>query len=329
MLMSVVSRRLRAALLSLALVVGGLSVPSMAPAQAQTPIPVLTDGVSLGRADAPVTLQVYLSFGCPHCRDWYNQVFPVLKQRYIDTGKVRLVVVEFTAGHHGLARAGAIAARCAGPDKYFAAAAALYSTPPKAMGEPGATDAYGQPLADTDAWTREALKAAGVSEARIKACDTAGQGAALDERMQRAMAEYPGYRGGTPAFVANGEPVEAGTLDWAEYAIAVTSKAAGRPLTTDKAYDLFCVGELRLPGALQSEPWETRWSFRGDQWRLAKAPATVSGTPVVESEAGVALSDGERSFLLGPDRIPRLAASIAGETFEGRCGVAPLTPFPK
>jgi hypothetical protein len=49
----------------------------------------------------------------------------------------------------------------------------------------------------------------------------------------------------------------------------------------------------------------------------------------VESEAGVALSDGERSFLLGPDRIPRLAASIAGETFEGRCGVAPLTPFPK
>ena len=44
-----------------------------APAMAQeTPkVPVFAEGRTLGDAKAPVTMQAYLSFGCPHCIDWW------------------------------------------------------------------------------------------------------------------------------------------------------------------------------------------------------------------------------------------------------------------
>ncbi|MBI1405255.1 MAG: thioredoxin domain-containing protein [Caulobacter sp.] len=330
---SMFSRLLMAALAALVLVcpiplaAQALAQPVPAPEPPTAPrIPVFSDGISLGDARAPVTLQVYLSYGCPHCRAWFREVFPVLKSRYVDTGKVRLVVVEFTAGHEAMARAGAIAARCAPRKKYFQVAAALFDHPASAL---GGVDENDQPRADTETWVEEAYKAAGVSEASLKHCDRAAQGAALDARMERAMAEYPGYRGGTPAFVANGEEVEAGTLDWAEYAIAVTSKEAGHPLTTASAYDLFCVGALQAGFGFKPEPFETRWSFDGDLWRLAAAPADVAGSPVVRTPAGMALSDGKRNFLLGEDGIPRLADPAPGERFQGRCGVAPLTPIPR
>ncbi|MBX3479783.1 MAG: thioredoxin domain-containing protein [Caulobacter sp.] len=327
------SRPLMAALAALVLLApAGMTAPALAqPVPAPEPpssprIPVFTDGVSLGEAKAPVTLQVYLSYGCPHCRAWFHEVFPVLKSRYVDTGKVRLVVVEFIAGHEAMARAGAIAARCAPPKKYFQVAAALYDHPAKAL---GGMDENDQPRADTDSWVAEAYKAAGIDPRILERCDRQAQGAALDARMERAMAEYPGYRGGTPAFVANGEEVEAGTLDWAEYAIAVTSREAGHPLTTPTAYDLFCVGALKAGFGVEPEFFETRWSFDGDLWRLAAAPADVKGKPIEHRPGGMALNDGKRDFLLGDDGIPRLASPAPGEQFDGRCGVAPLTPFPK
>lgn len=44
-----------------------------------------------GKADAPVTMVEYASLSCPHCAAFYKEVFPELKKRYIDTGKVKLV----------------------------------------------------------------------------------------------------------------------------------------------------------------------------------------------------------------------------------------------
>lgn len=73
--------------------------------------------ISMGRADAPVTIIKYASLTCPYCRRFQKQVFPILKRDYIDKGKVRFIIREFPIGRQsGLAT---VAWRCGGKDKFF------------------------------------------------------------------------------------------------------------------------------------------------------------------------------------------------------------------
>jgi protein-disulfide isomerase len=51
--------------------------------------------MSIGKADAPVTIVEYASMTCPHCARFDKDTFPELKTRYIDTGKVRYIFREF------------------------------------------------------------------------------------------------------------------------------------------------------------------------------------------------------------------------------------------
>jgi len=74
--------------------------------------------MSLGRADAPVTIIKYMSLTCPYCRKFQLEDFPQLKRQYIDTGKVRFILREFPIGFQS--GAATIALRCAAPDKHFA-----------------------------------------------------------------------------------------------------------------------------------------------------------------------------------------------------------------
>jgi protein-disulfide isomerase len=74
------------------------------------------DDIPLGAENAPVTMIEYASMTCPHCAAFENQVFPKLKEKYIDTGKVRYIMREYPLDR--LAAAAFMLARCAGPDKY-------------------------------------------------------------------------------------------------------------------------------------------------------------------------------------------------------------------
>lgn len=78
-----------------------------------TDLPDLT----LGSADAKVTVVEYASMTCPHCAHFENDVFDNFKKKYIDTGKVRFVFREFPLDN--LAAAVSMLARCAGGDKTF------------------------------------------------------------------------------------------------------------------------------------------------------------------------------------------------------------------
>jgi protein-disulfide isomerase len=48
-----------------------------------------------GSASAPITLEVYTDYQCPHCREFYMTVLPSLTKDYIATGKVRLIHRDF------------------------------------------------------------------------------------------------------------------------------------------------------------------------------------------------------------------------------------------
>ena len=70
-------------------------------ASAQAPAPEemikpgpMTEAVQ-GKADAPITLIEYASMTCSHCANFDTQVYPTLKAKYIDTGKVRYIMREF------------------------------------------------------------------------------------------------------------------------------------------------------------------------------------------------------------------------------------------
>ncbi len=74
--------------------------------------------ISVGRADAPVTIVKYASLTCPYCKKFQAELFPQLKREFIDTGKVRLLIREFPIGFQS--GAATIAMRCASPDKQLA-----------------------------------------------------------------------------------------------------------------------------------------------------------------------------------------------------------------
>jgi protein-disulfide isomerase len=84
-------------------------------AELMTPGP-LGDEV-LGNASAPVTIIEYASMTCPHCAHFHETVYPELKRKYIDTGKVRFIFREFPLDP--LAAGASALARCAGKDKFF------------------------------------------------------------------------------------------------------------------------------------------------------------------------------------------------------------------
>jgi protein-disulfide isomerase len=73
--------------------------------------------VVMGSPDAPVTIIEYASMTCPHCAQFQAKTFPKLKERYIDTGKVRYIFREFPLDP--LAAGAFMLARCADKDKYF------------------------------------------------------------------------------------------------------------------------------------------------------------------------------------------------------------------
>src|SRR5690606_31840101 len=74
-------------------------------------------------ADAPVTIVEYASMTCPHCAHFHETTLPAIKEKYIDTGKARLIFREFPFDPR--AEAAFMLARCS-DDNYFAMVDVLF-----------------------------------------------------------------------------------------------------------------------------------------------------------------------------------------------------------
>lgn len=88
----------------------------------------LTD-ITIGNAEAKVTIVEYASMTCPACANFHNVVYPKLKEKYVDTGKVKFVFREFPLDN--LAVAVSMLARCAGGDKTVPMISLLFKTQPE------------------------------------------------------------------------------------------------------------------------------------------------------------------------------------------------------
>ena len=86
----------------------------------------------MGAEDAPVTVVEFADYQCPFCLRFTKTTFPLLKQKYIDTGKVRWVALNLPLPFHKDARKAAQAAHCAGEqDKFWEMRELLFRNPQK------------------------------------------------------------------------------------------------------------------------------------------------------------------------------------------------------
>ena len=92
----------------------------------------IKDKQTMGANDAPVTVVEFTDYQCPYCLRFTKTIFPHLKKKYIDTGKVRWVGLNLPLAFHKDARKAAQAAHCAGEqDKFWEMRLVLFANPKK------------------------------------------------------------------------------------------------------------------------------------------------------------------------------------------------------
>lgn len=163
-------------------------------AATETPAaPIDLQDMTLGQADAPVTVIEYASFTCPHCANFHATVFKDLKKDYIDTGKVKFVYREVYFDRYGLWAA--IVARCGGEMRFFGISDILYDT----QKEWAASDDPNVVVGNI----KKIGRTAGMEDAQMDACLKDGPMAqALVDRFEAQMKEYDVK--GTPTIIVNG-----------------------------------------------------------------------------------------------------------------------------
>ena len=174
---------------------------------------------ALGSANAPATFIEYSDYQCPFCRRFTTKVLPMIKEQYIDTGKVRFIFKDFPLEIHAEAIDAAIAAHCAGEqDRYFPYHDVLFDK-----------------AADRDAqFTQENFTAwatdLGLDTARFSACL---QSDAPRQKVEASIAEAKrhGVRG-TPSFLINGKLL-AGAQPFAAFVQLIEENTKALPEVAD------------------------------------------------------------------------------------------------
>ncbi|HEX6398603.1 MAG TPA: thioredoxin domain-containing protein [Steroidobacteraceae bacterium] len=91
------------------------SAARAAPAKTARGPEVKFDGATpRGSASAKVAVVEFTDFECPYCARHFHEVFPKVKEAFIDTGRIRYYARNYPLDFHAGAKPAAIAAFCAG-----------------------------------------------------------------------------------------------------------------------------------------------------------------------------------------------------------------------
>ena len=83
-------------------------------------IPLSSDtDIVLGSDDAPLTLIEYASITCGACGQFNNNVLSDIKEKFVETGQLKIITREVLRPPGVVDSAGFAVARCAGDDKYY------------------------------------------------------------------------------------------------------------------------------------------------------------------------------------------------------------------
>jgi protein-disulfide isomerase len=146
---------------------------------------------------------------CPHCAHFYEEVFPRLKEKYIDTGKVRFIFREFPLD--GLALAASMLARCAGNDRFYPMVDGLFET----------QETWAVPGADGKDKLKLIAKQAGFSEESFETCLADKE--LFDKIVAIRKKAHENYGvDATPAFFVNGKRLDGVAFEVFEAAIEGT-----------------------------------------------------------------------------------------------------------
>ncbi|MDR3703587.1 MAG: thioredoxin domain-containing protein [Candidatus Sulfopaludibacter sp.] len=83
-------------------------------APVRTPPPAVVNFKESGSPTAPVVCEIYTDYECPHCAIFYRETVPLLMDRYVRTGRVRLVHRDFPLQRNQYSRLAARYANAAG-----------------------------------------------------------------------------------------------------------------------------------------------------------------------------------------------------------------------
>ncbi|MEZ0222165.1 DsbA family protein [Tardiphaga sp. 804_B3_N1_9] len=171
--------------------------------------PVSLPDMALGPKDAAVTVTEYASMTCPHCAAFTEQVFPKIKEAFIDTNKIRFVFREFPLDIK--AAAGSMLARCIAKEdsgKYFAVIDMLFKQQNDWV------------MKDTAATLTRIGKQAGLSQQAVEEC-------LKDQALLDKIAADQKYANevlkvnSTPTFFINGEMLK-GEQSFEEFSKKIT-----------------------------------------------------------------------------------------------------------
>ncbi len=193
----------------LALVAAGPALAQRTgPAQVSVEELMKTDlpDIIVGKADAPVTIVEYASMTCPSCARFHNEIYPKIKEKYIDTGKVRLVFREFPLDN--LAAAVSMLSRCVGGEGPAAFVSEMFKRQPEwAFGQ-------GNPVPRLFEMTRQV----GFTQASFDKCLTDNKLLEQIEASRKRATEKFGVNA-TPTFFINGKRLQGGSVADFEKAI--------------------------------------------------------------------------------------------------------------
>ena len=168
--------------------------PKPSPADIDRALTVTKDDRILGKPDAPITIVEYGSLSCPHCAHFATEVLPKLKQKWIDTGKVKLIFRDFPLDQEAL-RAEMVA-RCAPPDRYYPLIDSLFENQDKWVVEK-----------DWRAALERLVQFAGIGKKKFDSCfnDKKLEDAVAGSRLMAAQSLGVDA---TPTFFVNGKKFE-------------------------------------------------------------------------------------------------------------------------
>ncbi len=109
---------------------GGANRGSSAPvAETASPRVSFADTHRLGNADAKIIIVEFSDYQCPYCSSFHLEIFPMLKEKYVDTGIVQYIHKDLPLTLiHAQAMPAALAANCAGSqNRYWEMNHALYA----------------------------------------------------------------------------------------------------------------------------------------------------------------------------------------------------------